>query len=354
MEIKTYILGADDPEMSEIETLLRQAGQQVRYAVTEDGKRVNPLTAYSAAGFVAVLGGEIETAKPEQGFQTQFRDDVVFIECSVRGIVPGRVVDHHRLGDPGYGRPPAEYWEASSIGQGCELLGLARPGRFCAGCEDVLRGSEQGDWEYCQSCGRTHAREYLKFVAAADHCLAAAYAGQCPGVDPAKLEEFRIKQLCSASRARNRGEARTPEQVRASIERATVAIESAPWLALLEPEKLCASCREGSPMACTGNCPRGVYVKDLRGQQVRDLPEAAIIMGVGYLAGGVSLREGEPAKLVIGGCGEGTIPGTAPVEAFLAAARAGNVAGTPVHTDGELKPYGDPVRGFAGAYNRAG
>ena len=91
-------------------------------------------------------------------------------------------------------------------------------------------------------------------------------------------------------------------------------------------------------------------VLDMRGDTVPDLPEAACQLGVGYLAGGLSLREGDPPKIVLGGCGEGTIPGTAPVEAFLAAARSGEAAGVRVHTDGPLKPYGDPARGFAGAY----
>ncbi len=98
---------------------------------------------------------------------------------------------------------------------------------------------------------------------------------------------------------------------------------------------------------------RSIEVVDLRGTQIPDLPEAAMALGVAYLAGGVSLREGDPPKIVIGGCGEGSVPGTLPVEAFLAAARNGNVAGTPVHVDGELKPYGDIVRGFAGAYVNA-
>jgi hypothetical protein len=71
-----------------------------------------------------------------------------------------------------------------------------------------------------------------------------------------------------------------------------------------------------------------------------DLPEAACIQGIAYLAD-VPGRPGEPRKVVLGGCGEGTVPGTAPVEVFLGGWAAEN---------GLVDPYGDPARGFAGAY----
>src|SRR5690606_25622302 len=38
------------------------------------------------------------------------------------------VIDHHRPGDPGYGRPPEEFLAASSIGQ--VITELARLGRL--------------------------------------------------------------------------------------------------------------------------------------------------------------------------------------------------------------------------------
>lgn len=290
-----YILGAEDPEMNAIENLLRQCGQQLTYALAREGKRVTPMSAYGQT-FLS----------PEVGWEGM---GIVTVECNAPDL-PGcgtiTAVDHHRPADPGYGKPPADYWEASSIGQVAALLDGNHG-------QDILTGP---------------GRQAFMIVAAADHCLAAAYAGQCPGVDPTKLAEFRVEQLCSASRASNRKNARTPDEVRASIKSASEAILAAPQINL-----------------------GGVMLADLRGAEIPDLPEAAMLLGIGYLAGGVSLREGDPPKIVIGGCGAGTIPGTAPVEAFLAAARTGQIASTPVHVDGQLKPYGDPVRGFAGAYN---
>ncbi len=63
--------------------------------------------------------------------------------------------------------------------------------------------------------------------------------------------------------------------------------------------------------------------------------EAACISGFAYLSLAPA-RSGEPPKVVLGGCGEGTVPGTAPVEAFLGGWAA---------SKGLVRPYGDPVRG---------
>lgn len=323
--MSTFILGPDDSEMTTIESLLNAGNFRIAYALDAQGNRVTSATAYNVAK-VRILADKPEHDAECETHSFALGDNPVWVECAPPdseglGLV---VVDHHRPGDTGFGKPPAEYWQAASIGQVAALLGI-------------------------------EPTPELRLVAAADHCLAAAYAGQCPGVDPAQLAEYRIEQLCSVSRASNRGEARTPDQVRASIERAKATIVAAPLATI---GSVCdfgvgryfyaipaAEIELDAPYPVSD-----IQVADLRGPQIPDLPEAAMILGVGYLAGGVSLREGDPAKIVIGGCGEGTIPGTAPVQAFLEAARNGNVAGTPVHTDGELKPYGDSVRGFAGAY----
>ncbi|HXQ33692.1 MAG TPA: hypothetical protein VN843_06755, partial [Anaerolineales bacterium] len=68
---------------------------------------------------------------------------------------------HHHPGDFGYGRGPEQFWEASSIGQVCDFLGL-KP-----------------------------TEEFL-LVAASDHCPAHAYKGKCPGVDPDALMKHRL------------------------------------------------------------------------------------------------------------------------------------------------------------------
>lgn len=287
----TVILGAADPEMEAIETLLRKTGVEFRYALNRAGERVTPTDAYTAVAFTSFPDDELTCRVAVE--------DCILVECDFPGRTPAGRIDHHRPGDPGYGRPPAEFWQASSIGQVATLLGFEIP------CPEFT------------------------LTAAADHCLAAAYAGQCPGVTVEAITEWGVQQMCRPSAASSRNETRTPDQVRASLERAKAAI--------------CAA-----PIVTIGDVP----VVDLRGQQIPDLPAAAVMLGIAYLAGGVALREGDSAKIVLGGCGQGTIPGTAPVEAFLQAAQMGNVAGTPVYPDGDMKPYGDPVRGFAGAYKK--
>ena len=71
------------------------------------------------------------------------------------------IVDHHYEGDPGYGMPPDKYWEASSIGQVYQLIGL-------------------------------EPTEEAKMIAAGDHCLYAAYHGMCPGIRKDDFIEFRM------------------------------------------------------------------------------------------------------------------------------------------------------------------
>lgn len=265
-----FVLGADDPEMSAIEALLRRRGQPVTHAESASGVRVHAGNAYQA---LAPLVGPSDVAT------------LVFIECGVADgadwTPPERIirVDHHRPGDPGYGKSPDEYFEASSFGQICALLGL-----------------------------RANKQEHL-FVAAADHCLAAAYAGKCPGVDPKSLRAWRVAQRAAFQK-------RSHAEIESDTRAAEAALEAAPQIEI-----------------------GGVLLADLRGQHVAELPEAACIAGVGYLAD-IEERNGR-RKVVVGGCGEGTLPGVAPVREFLA---------TWASAQGLTGAYGDPVRGFAGAY----
>jgi hypothetical protein len=116
-----------------------------------DGQRVRASEAYSEVSEIAIPDGI---------------DTVVFVECNARISVnrPVKIinVDHHFKGDPGYGQPPAKFWSASSIGQAWMIV--------------------KGDIE---------PPTFMKYVAASDHCLYAAYNGQCPGVNPRRLENNR-------------------------------------------------------------------------------------------------------------------------------------------------------------------
>jgi hypothetical protein len=113
-----FILGAADPEMVAIEEMVIKSYHGVVYAMV--------------GVVIPILPGST----------------LIGVECAVTGITLDVVVDHHRPADPGYGKEPAQYWEASSNGQASALLGI-------------------------------QPKAQMQLVAAADHWLAAAYAGQC-------------------------------------------------------------------------------------------------------------------------------------------------------------------------------
>jgi hypothetical protein len=248
--MRIWVLGAEDPEMGVIETLLRACGERVEYALAR-GERVSPREAYQAR------------LSPS----ADLRDvtEVILVECDLVGneiahINSVRRVDHHRPGDPGYGQPPEEFLSASSIGQTIEILAHTRTtsnlmnydvvldnaqwSRIEAGthhdhtmswgCDDdripdvevdrysdlpeplptVVRLLEEpwpmpfawvpeiGAYIICTPRGgfelggleTWHVVPHdFVLVAAADHCLAAAYRGECPGVDPDALMRWRVE-----------------------------------------------------------------------------------------------------------------------------------------------------------------
>jgi hypothetical protein len=145
----TFVLGAQDPEMREIEKAVARAGASFVHAA-RDGVRVWPRNAYTANGVVLATPAGIRAALlPPQA-------PAVFVECNVPRFDPVLRVDHHNPGDAGYDKPPERYMEGSSLGQVLRILEM-----------------EPDD---------TH-----RLLAAADHCLTAAYQGECPGIDPNEL-----------------------------------------------------------------------------------------------------------------------------------------------------------------------
>jgi hypothetical protein len=144
------VLGAQDPEMREIEAVLASAGVPAFHAAHQ-GRRVSAQTAYHADAVVRMTAGGVPRAAllPPKA-------PVVNVESTLRGVTPVLRVDHHHPGDPGYEQPPERYLDGSSLGQ-------------------VLRLLER------------EPTETQRLLAAADHCLSAAYQGRCSGVDPDEL-----------------------------------------------------------------------------------------------------------------------------------------------------------------------
>jgi hypothetical protein len=145
-----FVLGAQDPEMREIQKTLAHAGFTALHAAHR-GQRCSAQTAYAADGVVRVGPDGVPRAAVLPP-----RAPSVFVECTVDERVPVLRVDHHHPGDPGYEMPAERYLEGSSLGQVLALL-------------------------------EREPTDTQRLLAAGDHCLTAAYQGECPGVDPGEL-----------------------------------------------------------------------------------------------------------------------------------------------------------------------
>ncbi len=315
-DTRVWVLGAIDPEMHEIEQLLRDAGEVVVYATDATGHRLHPGNAYAAS----------RATMPESvGSETT----LVLVECGpADGSNLGHLcqmayevirVDHHRVGDAGYACGPGEYWSGASIGQVATILGLSRdsylhwpPVRPCCGCgwdtpacSDCI--NHEGQYE---SYDQTWQRWQL--IAAADHCLESAYRGLCPGIDPDVLLRWRIASRAAFAAA---SIAEIAEQIEAARD------------ALRTADRLHVSIGPAG-----GNDKDYSYIADLRNQVVPELPEAACRDGVAYLAT-VSDRDGRK-KVVLGAASPEV------VASFLRGDVVSGLTGV----------YGVPARGYAGGY----
>lgn len=215
---RIWILGAPDPEMETIEALLRECGERVAYVIDSTAQRVRAGDAYRARlsePLSAAVIYEVECMIADHA--------ALLSECRV-------TVDHHNPGDPGFGRTPAEFLAASSIGQVIAELarlrrlpdwptvhayfGSVRPGHIwhvasaqpyavVIASKDTGLSTSSDDERGLRGSQVATARlipHDLVLCAAADHCLGAAYCGECPGVDPDALMRWRAQ-----SRARHQG-----------------------------------------------------------------------------------------------------------------------------------------------------
>jgi hypothetical protein len=200
----------------------------------------------------------------------------------------------------------------------------------------------------------------VMMIAASDHCLAAAYRGECPGVDPDELMRWRVE-----TRAAFQG--RATAEVLADVDRAREALRAAPIEILgaeIDPESrepdpyhpiTCRDVRafrcwerrevdEGGEMTAvleTRVAPSDPWDRSAlaaRGeiswpQPIPELPEAAVREGICFLS---VVTDRDSRKKVV--CQSGSPD---QIRAFL-----DNWA--PAH--GLIDTYGDPARGFAGGY----
>ena len=342
---RVWYLGAADAEMAMIATFLMSAEETWRYAMDPRWHRVHPSTAYQWDAPV---------------------DATHLVECG-RVCPPGAVrVDHHNPGDPGYGKGPARFWRASSIGQVLAVLGITVE----------WRQGEKGSTVYAFGPTKGHdalpkrmpgvAAERVLMIAAADHCLAAAYAERCPGVAPDRLRACRALMRAEWLASGTDPARDMPRREIAAIAGYSSAEEidggwgtpAAPspgaierWTAAVGAAyRYTAALLSDAPLISLG----GVSIIDLRGVgTLPELPEVLALTGRGavYRMAGPA---GWSARIKIGviGCGEGSVPGTAPVEAFLGgwAEAEGLVDIYPVHDGTADGIRAAAARGYAGGY----
>lgn len=313
MDELIFVLGAPDPEMEQIEWLLRETGVRRIYAMVDDAKapggqrRVRPDEAYShrTKAHLGVIAPTSITG-------------VVLVECDVDvqymlddvggtdRLVSVDRIDHHNPGDAGYGQPPSRFMFSSSIGQ--TILFLAEHGAdFSSWNETPARFGHR----FRRDADTTQTwvsipNEYV-LTAAADHCLGAAYRGECPGVDPDELMRWRAE-------SRARFQRRSVEDVLSDIEAAQGELLRAPVLEFPG---------EHGP----------VRAADMRRDSpVQELPEAALRLGMAYMSGPLIGPDGRRKYTF---SGEPDM-----VRAWMAWAPSIGLSGL----------YGDPMRGFAGGY----
>lgn len=321
---RIWILGASDPEMIEIERLLDACRERHVYAMGDNGNRVHPGNAYQATLF---NGPVLDLS--DDGVAT-FPREMFFVECAFipqsmatpeqicaltsDGTEPPTThvqsFDHHREGDAGFGGSPMDYFGSSSVGQVATYL-LRDPDRARAlGWERVEVGRATPNGEVIahrsallvgtgNSYGYRIPQEVL-MIAASDHCLAAAYQQKCPGIDPLALMEWRL-----ASRA---------------------AFQKVPLEKLMM--QVMATRARIRQRAIDGIAD----LTDLPGGTLPEAPEAACAEGLGVLAK-VKDRDGREKIVLLGNLEPKRIQ-----EWIDAQAAFGH------------EVYGDPVRGYAGAY----
>ncbi|RME03901.1 MAG: hypothetical protein D6812_04825 [Deltaproteobacteria bacterium] len=255
--MEVAILGASDPEMERIERLLRSGGYRVLYAA-KDGRRVSPSVAYEAEE-VLDEEGELVEREVVEGREVQ---EVLLVECGVSGI-EGRLIDHHNPGDPGYGVRPTSFLSGSSLGQVMEYL--------------AEEWAVYSRWDDAWLLGGRKIPEDLLLACAADHCLAAAYWGQCPGIDPERLCEWRIE-----TRARFQGA--KVERVRARLDRMRQWLSQAPkerfangWLINCLPGGGAGVVCGEHGVECDGQHPDGRCWGHVPGGRMMEIVDAAML-----------------------------------------------------------------------------
>ncbi len=283
------ILGSSDSEMTSIEALLAARGIGYAYATNATGGRVFPGQPMVGTSCPAPAGAKlvgVELIKP-----------TVHLDV---------VIDHHDS-HPNAALPPERFWEASSLGQVVALL---------------------------QGAGYTvDVTPEMLAEAAADHCIAAAFQGKCPGVDLAQGSAQ--YNYIVYSRRGTFAPNLTDEQFEATLQKSIATLKAAPSHPGFTVD---VADLRGLPLSATPAAGTGeFYPVDFQfGPLVASIAGRAYITEIRRRDGAMALR--------LGGAGIGTEAGPAPIEEFMAdPVKFGAIIASEPHN-----VYGVPARGFAG------
>lgn len=275
---KIIIFGASDIEEQRARKIASLHGLVLATA-TCGGVVVTPMTAYKADGYI-VDSGEVSDEM-----------ECILFECAPTAASGLKVVahcDHHNPGDVGFGLPPIQYFEASSLGQLINFLGIE---------------TNQED----------------RVIAAADHCLSSSYAGLCPGVTAEEVLAMRLPELM-----KREGVSSTEDAMK-GIEEALHILKNPPATVTLG----------------------GTAVADIR--ELGNIPftiEAGVMTGTPYLAKG---DKRFPDKVNLSGTKE--VVADFLGEVVIIDGRPTYPNGWAAK-NGLYQTYGDANRGFAGAYDK--
>lgn len=205
------ILGVRDQELRGIEKIIESLQIPAFYSLY-NGRFVSATNAYEFNGLRQFCGQPhslMELAKDQNNI-------VVFVECYSQTIVdqikavgghPPLQVDHHYEGDVGFTIPPQRFLFGSSIGQFINELIVTwhyrletfdwSPWGPTIMLSDGLHFHQQ-QWIAVRTISKNQQEiaqvpQWILYIAAADHCLAAAYQGECPSIDPQELMNWRTQ-----------------------------------------------------------------------------------------------------------------------------------------------------------------
>lgn len=374
-----WILGAPDAEMTAIESLLRECGQDYAYAACMARR-------YDAAlgRMVPVLDAAGEPVRqrvppgtradvglliwPEDRLEQVPAPGREVIAIEVAGPWGPPAIDHHD-GAERASWGPDRFLAASSIGQVIErlavigtlpdswdslptgsIVGLDAPGTLMSAMN--LDGRPAG--VVARDFSVWLIPQALVMEAVADHCPAAAIKGRCPGVDPGAFAPF-----LAESKRRQYFPSMSFEDFARELEVSRTTLRMAPPCTALDTLVPTEIQGPDGDWFDAGMQPAG-YIRDLRHLEPGNVPAqgsgecypsaflvgivAAIFEGIGFVC---RIRR-EDGKLALrsNGHGQGTLAGTRPAEVFLADPAAFGCG--PTQPAGRDASYGNPVRGFFG------